>query len=243
MEKSEFIREVERRLRQYGSRSHGNPPDPIGDLIFIILSNQTEEYAFLETYEALQRRFPTWEDILLAPIDEIAEAIKPGGLYNKKAKYIKAALQKIEKDFGTLSLDALDNLNDEAAITYLKSLPGISAKSARCILMYTKHRQVFPVDTHVWRICRRLGLTPLVPKPNEAQQRELEKEIPADLRYSLHVNMVSHGRETCTTYWPKCSNCVLNDICPSKDQPDEVWGTWRNPKGGWANYKTDKKTK
>ena len=76
--------------------------------------------------------------------------------------------------FGELSLKKLEEFNNDDALKFLESLPGISVKNARCILMYSLDRKVFPVDTHVWRICRRLGLTPLVPKPTAKQQLELE---------------------------------------------------------------------
>lgn len=209
-------------------------------MIFIILSMQTEEYAYREVYETFRGRYKVLKDVLDEPKYEVANTIQHGGLQNKKATYIKGALQKIEDDFGSISLDELVDWSDEEVLRYLKSLPGISTKSARCIMMYTMERDVFPVDTHVWRICRRLGLTPEVPKPTEKQQRELEAKVPPDIRYSLHVNMVTHGRETCLTYWPKCEECVLADICPSKGKPDRIWGEWRQPGGAWAGY-TEKK--
>jgi endonuclease III len=183
---------------------------------------------------------PTWDDVRKASEAKIADTIKYGGLQNKKAHYIKGALEKIKADFGELSLDPLDEYSDNKALRYLESLPGISVKSARCILMYSLGRKLFPVDTHVWRVCRRLGLTPAVPKPTVVQQRDLEAQVPEEMRYGLHVNLVSHGREVCLTYWPKCDKCVLADICPSYEKPDEVWGKWRKPQGAWAQYASKK---
>lgn len=241
MDKIELLMKVDHRLQKYGQNRHGNLDDPLDELVFIILSGQTEEYSYFETYEALKKEFSSWENVSEAPIARIAAAIKHGGLYNKKARYIKDALQKIKFDFDKLSLQELQNFSDEEAIRYLESLPGISAKSARCILMYSMERKVFPVDTHVWRICRRLGLTPQTPKPTTVQQRQLELIVPDTIRYSLHVNMVSHGREVCLTYWPKCDVCVLADICLSYSKPDEVWGKWRKPQGAWARYTDEKR--
>jgi endonuclease III len=157
-------------------------------------------------------------------------------LSKKKATQIKGAMRNILADTGKLSLAFLSQWDDERVEDYLTSLPGIGVKSARCIMMYSLGRKVFPVDTHAWRVCRRLGLTPQVPKPTPSMEKDLEAKIPVDLRYTLHVNLVSHGRETCTTYWPKCDKCVLADICPSKGRPDNVWGRWRKPKGFWRNY-------
>lgn len=231
-----FVREVDRRLQIYGKSRHGNLEDPLDELVFIILSGQTEEYSYIKTFDRLRERFPRWELLMNAPVDIIAATIKGGGLHNKKARHLKAAMEKIFTDFGRLSLEPLQDYSTDEALDYLESLPGVSVKSARCILMYAFMRTLFPVDTHVWRICRRLGITPAVPKPTSKQQRDLEEKVPSELRYSLHVNMVSHGRTTCTTYWPRCTECVLTDICPSSDSPDKVWGEWRNPSGAWAGY-------
>lgn len=236
----EFIREIDRRLRAYGNQRHFNKRDPFNELVFIILSAQTEYYSYHETYRALRQRFPTRESLYRASVATIASAIKAGGLSQKKAKQIKGAVRKIYKDTGRLSLAFLANWNDERTQGYLISLPGIGVKSARCIMMYSLGRNVFPVDTHVWRVSRRLGLAPSVPKPIPALENELENRIPPDIRYTLHVNMVSHGRAICTTYWPKCGQCVLQNLCPSAFKPDEVWGEWRDPQGHWKNYRTNK---
>lgn len=233
-ESESLLREVARRLKVYGDNRHHNRDDALEELVFIILSAQTEAYLYRQTFEDLTSRFPSWESLLEATEEEIASVIRRGGLARKKAAQLKRALGKIKADTAALSLEFLRDLPDEEAMRYLTSLAGVGNKSAACILMYSLGRQVFPVDTHVWRVCRRLGLTPPTPKPTDAQERALESKVPPDIRYSLHVNMVSHGQQTCTTYWPKCDNCVLADICPSRDKPDQVWGQWRRPGGVWA---------
>jgi endonuclease III len=231
-----LIREVDRRLRVYGNSRHFNRSNPLEELIFIILSAQTESYSYLETFKALRKRFPTKESLFRANRRSVEATIKSGGLSKKKAIQIKGVLAKVYADTGKLSLNFLSKLNDEEVDRYLTSLPGIGVKSARCVMMYSLQRPVFPVDTHVWKICRRLGLTPAVPKPTTQMEKALEARIPKELRYTLHVNMVSHGREICTTYWPKCDQCMLTDICPSAFKPDKVWGQWRKPQGFWKNY-------
>lgn len=229
-----FIRKVARRLKVYGDDRHNNLDDPLEELLFIILSAQTEAYSYRKVFEEFMIHFPTWESALAANEEEIAFVIKRGGLARKKASQLKRALEKIKCDTGMVSLNFLRKLSNDDVENYLTSLPGIGVKSAACIMMYSLGRQVFPVDTHVWRVCRRLGLTPQVPKPSEKMQRELEAKIPPNLRYSLHVNLVSHGQQTCVTYYPRCGSCVLRDLCPSRDKPDEVWIGWRKPKGVWA---------
>lgn len=229
-----FVREVDARLRLYGSPRHDNRDNPIDELIFIILSAQTEAYSYCDTYDALARAYPQWETILETSEEELAAVIRKGGLAHKKARQIKGALTKIAADFGSLSLEALERMSDGDAEAYLTSLPGIGAKSAKCILLYSLRRHAFPVDTHVWRLCRRLGLAPAVAKPTQTLETALEVKIPTDVRYTLHVNMVSHGRAVCMTYWPRCDQCVLADLCPSAFRQDVVWGRWRRPRGAWA---------
>jgi endonuclease III len=235
-ELNEFILEVDKRLQSYGNDRHFNKSNPLDELIFIILSAQTEYYSYLKTYQELRHRFPTNPALLKARVSSVESAIKEGGLSKKKAAQLKGALRKIFTDTGKLSLSFLSKWDDEAIEDYLTSLPGIGVKSAHCIMMYSFNRDVFPVDTHVWRVCRRLGLTPQAPKPTPAMENDLQAKIPERFRYTLHVNMVSHGREICTTYWPKCDHCVLVDLCPSAFKPDRTWGQWRKPQGFWQNY-------
>jgi endonuclease III len=231
---SSFVRQVDRQLRVYGTSSHHNRKDPFEELIFIILSAQTEWYSYIQTFKDLRQHFPTRSALAAAPESEIEAVIRRGGLAHKKAFQLKCALEKIRRDTGRLSLSFLRSLPDDQVKTYLTSLAGIGHKSALCIMMYSLGRKVFPVDTHVWRVARRLGLTPAVAKPTVSQERDLEGKVPPSIRYSLHVNLISHGRQTCTTYWPKCCNCILSNICPSRNKSDEVWATWRRPGGVWA---------
>jgi endonuclease III len=231
----EIVTDVEKRLRIYGTPSHHNKQNPLDELVFIILSAQTEEYTYLQTYEQLSCAYPAWSGLSTADEECIAEIIRPGGLYIKKSRQLKAIFRQLLKDFGTETLDELYNLNDQEAYGYLTSLPGVSRKTALCIMMYSLARQVFPVDTHTWRIARRLGWTTNVPKPTNRQTTALEELIPSHLRYSLHVNMVAHGRTTCLTYDQRCGTCPLASFCPSNGRPDHVWNDWRKPKGVWAN--------
>lgn len=229
-----FWRKVDRRLSTYGSNRHGNLDDPLDELVFIILSAQTESYLYTRTFKGLRAAFSRWEDLLDSSEEGIADIIRCGGLAQKKAAQIMSAFRKIIADTGHLSLDFLRDVPDAEAMKYLTSLPGVGVKSASCIMMYSLNRQVFPVDTHAWRVSRRLGVAAPVPKPTAKQERELESTIPPSLRYRLHVNLVSHGQQTCTTYWPKCTKCVLADFCISCGKPDAVWGRWRQPRGIWA---------
>jgi endonuclease-3 len=135
---------------------------------------------------------------------------------------------------GRPTLDFLRDWDDARVFDYLTSLPGISRKSALCIMMYSLGRAVFPVDTHVWRVARRLGWTAPRPKPTDRHERDLEAAVPRELRYSLHVNMVAHGCLVCLPYDPRCDRCVLADLCPSRGAVDVTWADGRRPRGVWA---------
>ena len=229
-----LLHAVNRRLTVEGDDPHGNHKDPLDELVFIMLSAQTESYLYRQTYRDLKATYSPWERLLKASETEIATVIRCGGLARKKASQLKAALNQIKETRGALSLQFLQDLSDTEAFEYLHALPGIGVKSAKCVMMYSLNRAVFPVDTHVWRVARRLGIAPPVAKPSETQQLDLEEQIPKEIRRSLHVKLVSLGQQQCTAYFPKCSICPLTDLCPSKGRPDKVWNDWSRPKGVWA---------
>lgn len=192
----------------------GNKEDPLEELIFIILTLKTNEANFQRVYDDLKHAFPTWESVLNADLRELKEAIKTGGLSNQKAPRIKTILQSIWQEIGQLNLDFLKNLPDSAVEEYLDSLPGIGKKAARCVMAYSLGREAFPVDTHTFRVSRRLGFISADISAKRAMDI-LQDMVPKELRYDLHVNMVIHGRLVCTSQNPKCPSCVLNNICAS----------------------------
>src|SRR5690606_32237692 len=116
--------------------------------------------------------------------------------------------------FGGVTLEPLKSLTDEDAETFLRSLPGVGPKAARCVLMYSLGRDVFPVDSHCRRVLARLGF---VPKKvdRKAANDFLQALVPREIRYNLHVNLVHHGRAVCLPSLPNCGHCPLADLCPT----------------------------
>lgn len=212
------IAEIDRRLRRrFRPTRLRNRRDALSELVFILLSGQTEEYNYLRTYRALRRRYRTWSDVRRAGEERVYQVIRSGGLGRKKARQIVAALSELERRFGSPSLAHLDALPDVEAERTLTSLPGVGLKTARCVLLYALDRTVFPVDTHVWRTLQRLGVVRSKnPKPTQADQDALQDRIPTRMRHRLHVNLVLQGREVCTAVRPKCAICPLADMCPSR---------------------------
>ena len=184
--------------REYGSPDLGNKADPLDELVYIALTRQTHEKNAQRTWRALTAAYPTWEMLLDAPEVEVANVIADGGFSRQKARWIKGSL--------------LEELDNEEAERFLCSLPGVSVKSAKCILMYSLDRQVLPVDTHVRRLSERLGLI----EPglsSKLAHEQLESKVPEEHRFNYHVNAVVHGRKVCTVLRPRCHECVVRLSC------------------------------
>ncbi len=208
------IREVDRLLAKvYGDRRWQRHAEPIDELIATVLSQHTNDINRDKAFEQLKRRFPSWEQVLRAPVRTIASAIKPAGLSNQKAPRIKAILQRIAKaNDGNLSLEFLKEMPTGEALAWLKNLPGVGPKTAACVLLFSFGKPVFPVDTHIFRISKRLGW--LDEKVTEAKANELlDQIVPNEIKYRLHLNMIAHGRQICRPQKPKCQDCVLKNLC------------------------------
>lgn len=207
--------EIERRLRStYGRPRHHNPLDPLDDLVFLVLSRMTQEWKYLPTYQSLRRELPLWSSVRDAPEDYLADLLRYAGLALTKARQLQGILREVEAREGALDLSRLRALPDADIEAYLISLPGVARKTARCVMLYSLGRDACPVDTHVWRVMKRLGLAPNEKWSERASQR-LEESIPHGIRGSLHVTLLSHGRAICRARSPRCGECVLKSICPS----------------------------
>lgn len=210
--------EIANKLRsQYRDFDHYNLKEPLDELLFIICSTKTEEASYRNSFRALKVSFPSHRKLTDAPAEFIAKTIVKGGLSNQKAKAIHDLLDAVVKRFGEPNLEPLRAMTDQDAENFLLSLPGVGKKVARCVLMYSLDRQVFPVDTHCWRIARRLGWVRPTQKDKHCAPRDMDRlqsKIPPEIRYSLHVNMISLGREICKASVPHCDECLLADRCP-----------------------------
>lgn len=204
--------EINDRLNEhYGEKEWERWRKPVGELIRTILSQNTTDTNSLRNYADLKDTYSTWEELLAADVEEIAEVIKSGGLANSKAKKIKRSLTEIKKREGTLSLEFLKDLELEKADEYLRSLYGVGPKTAACVLLFSFNLPIMPVDTHVHRVSNRLGLVS-TKFPSETQ-KALMTIVPAEAIYSFHLNLIEHGRKVCKATNPTCSSCFLNDLC------------------------------
>lgn len=207
------MRAVHRRLLKHHGEPTLKPQIPIVDeLIVTVLSQNTSDTNRDRAYSGLKERFPTWEEVLHAPVEDIAGAIRPGGIANVKAARIKRILAEIEIREGSVDLSRLHKLTDEEVDEYLSSLPGVGPKTVACVLTFSMGRAAFPIDTHVHRVTRRLGWIQDKTSADQAH-RILTPAIPPEIRYELHMLLITHGRKICRAQVPLCSQCVLLDMC------------------------------
>jgi endonuclease-3 len=208
-----------RRLRKITDRlakEYGRPVlrphrAPIDELVLTVLSQNTNDRNRDVAYFRLRDRFPTWDAVREAPVEEIEEAIRPGGLAPTKSVRIQAILDAIGEDDLLWLADApLDEARE-----YLVGLPGVGRKTAACVLLFSFGRPDVPVDTHVYRVGGRLGLwppkTPLV-KAHDELSRLCGDD--GEFAYETHVLLIRHGRRTCVARAPRCPECPLRRICP-----------------------------
>jgi endonuclease-3 len=186
--------------------------DPVDLLILTILSQNTSDVNSLRAFRLLKSVYPEKEDLLKASEEEIADKIRLGGLAEIKAHRIKEAMMRINQDAGALDLGFLANLDKEEATNYLLSLPGVGPKTASVVLLFAFRMPTMPVDTHVYRVSRRLGLAPEEANLQKTQQI-LERITPPEKYLSLHLNLIRHGRDTCKARAPKHDNCGLRHLC------------------------------
>lgn len=200
--------------------------DPLAELILTILSQNTTDANRDRAWAALRARYPEWERVRDAPRRELEETIRPAGLVTGKAAAIQGALDRLYREVGRLSLDHLAAMGDEEALRYLRSFRGVGLKTAACVLCFALGRAVMPVDTHVHRVARRLGWADERADAAATHER-LNRTVPPELRFALHVYLIALGRDVCTAGRPACSDCVLADRCPRvgvgrTDRPAEL---------------------
>jgi endonuclease-3 len=206
--------EICRRLRTvYGPVSLGERLPPLDELIATILSQNTSDRNSDSAFAELRRCFPDWDAVRRARVAQVARAIRAGGLARQKAPRIRSILRQIHAQRGELSLDFLRDLPSAEGLRYLRSFAGVGPKTAACVLLFACDKPVLPVDTHVHRVSRRLGL--IGPKTSAEKAHEgLARITPPGRVLEFHVQLIRHGRRVCTARDPRCEECVLLDGCP-----------------------------
>ena len=210
-------RPTRRRLRTILDRlrdAYGRPVPrvhraPVDELILTVLSQNTNDRNRDVAYTRLRERFASWDDVRDATVDQVEDAIRPGGLAPTKAVRIQQILRALDgDDLGELETEPLAQARER-----LTELPGVGRKTAACVLLFAYGRPDIPVDTHVYRVGSRLGLFRPGATFDEAHD-ELLRIADAGDAYEVHVSLIRHGRRTCTARNPRCGECPLLSLCP-----------------------------
>jgi endonuclease-3 len=198
----------------YGTPEWRPHHDATSELVLTLLSQNTADYNSGHAFSRLLQRFPDWQAVLDAPVSEVEEAIRPGGLAPTKAPRLQALLAEVKERRGSFDLRFLEDLPLDQAREWLRTLPGVGPKTAACVLLFGLGRPGLPVDTHVHRVSMRLGL--IAPKlPPDKAQTQLEAEVPESDHYAFHVLLIKHGRHRCMARSPNCPECPLLSQCPA----------------------------
>jgi endonuclease-3 len=206
------VRRVRDRLRgRYGIPSAPPHARPLDELVLTVLSQSTNDRNRDVAFQRLRQRFGGWEAVRDAPLAEVEEAIRPGGISKVKSARIQAILRAIGDP---LTLDWMRDAPLEECRARLCELPGVGRKTAACVLLFSFGRREVPVDTHVSRVATRLGLLRPGAPFAELHDAMLALTAPGE-ELELHVNLLRHGRRTCHARTPACGECVLVRMCPS----------------------------
>jgi endonuclease-3 len=209
----ERVAEVVRRFEEVKGTLHfPGLRDPMAGLVRTLLSHNTTDPNAFAAYDRMVERYPSWRQVHHAPVKQLAETIRIAGLNNQKAERIQKLLSYVHEIYGDYTADVLKGMNFDQALESFGHLPGVKHKTLAVVLAFDLGRDVFPVDTHVHRLCRRLGFVPdsFDPVKTFKAMREL---VPKGKSYSFHLHLIRHGREVCHARGPKCESCLARDLC------------------------------
>ncbi len=184
--------------------------NPFEVLVATVLSQNTTDKNSFRALNNLKKIYKiTPEALAKADVKEIEQAIRPAGLYRQKARVIKELAVNLTNG----KLNKILSMDGESAREVLKSLRGVGPKTADVVLLMTANYPTFPVDTHVMRVSKRLGLVPEDANYEEARRFLMEFFSPEDYLKG-HLLLIKLGRTYCKARNPKCESCPLSDICP-----------------------------
>lgn len=208
------------RILSFIEKAYGRIPplrrsDPVDETVRTVLSQNTSDKNSVPAFNALKAHFGAWEKVLKADTRKIADVIKHAGLANIKARRIKDVLAEIKRREGSIILTRLGRMSLGESREYLRSIKGIGPKTAACVLLFSFNKPIMPVDTHIFRVAKRLGIIGDKESIEEAHE-DLTKIVPPGLIYRFHLGLIEHGRRTCKAVRPSCETCVLYDMCAFK---------------------------
>ena len=205
---------------EYGPMEWQPRYDPASELVYTILSQHTSDINSERAFRTLMATFGSLEAVAAADAGDIENAIRSGGLAKTKAPRIKAILNEVMRKVGSYDLTFLAEMPLDEAKAWLKELDGVGPKTAAIILCFSLGLPAMPVDTHIYRVAKRLGF--FGPKVSAEQAHDiLESMVEPEDVFAFHLYLINHGRQVCKARRPRCSECVLAWGCPSRDLPED----------------------
>ena len=222
---------LERLSTAYGPAEWTPRLPALDELIFTVLTQHTSDSNAEVAYNSLRNQYPDWDDVLNADTEALARTIRSGGLANQKAPRIQAILREVLQLREVYNIDFLKDRPLDEAKAWLVDLPGVGPKTAAVTLAFSLGMPAMPVDTHIYRVGKRLGLITMQTSVDDAHV-VMEAQVAPDDVYAYHVLLIAHGRRTCKAQRPLCGDCALADACPSRHrfQAAEVQQTYRRPR-------------
>ena len=184
----------------------------VDELVCTILSQNTNDINRDKAFVKLKETFSNWEEVRDADPEAVKEAIRIAGLANQKGPNIQAALQFITQERGEIDLDWLKEKTPEETMNWLTQMKGVGLKTASIVMVFSLDMPAFPVDTHVYRVTGRLALRPEKMTIDNAHRWFMSSNRPESFG-SLHLNIISLGRDFCQARKPKCGACPVEKLC------------------------------
>ncbi len=232
---------IDRLSAHFGKPVWQRAHDPTSELIVTILSASNSDINAEHAFELLRAAYPSvppqvtddhspqprdgwggkgianlpppdWAAVENAPLDELIDVIRPGGLGPSKAPRLQASLKTIREETGGYSLEFLGKMPALEAREWMRRIPGIGPKTASVVLLFSFGAALMPVDRHVERVSKRVGLLP--PKEDLIQSHDTFLALlPPDRMYEGHVDLIRHGRAICHAQRPDCAHCPIAERC------------------------------
>ncbi len=198
----------------YGEFQQTPRYNALDELIFTVLTQHTSDLNAERAFDQLRETIPSWEEVMVADQQSIANAIYHGGMSNQKSKRIKDILTAILDRHGELEIDFLREYELDEARAWLMALPGVGPKTAAVVMSFALGMPAFPVDTHIHRVSKRLGFID-AKTTADAAHSIMESIVQPELRFQLHMQLITHGRQICKARRPLCGECPIPAYCPS----------------------------
>lgn len=196
----------------YGRKVVELEDNPLDTLVETILSQNTTDKNSHRAFQALKKAYPSWRNLLGEDVDRVAKVIRSGGLARIKASRILEALEFINRDRGVLNMDFLRDMGPQDAEAWLAQMKGVGPKTRSIVLLFSLGMPAFPVDTHIHRVTKRIGL--IGPKVSREQaQKDLAALVPRREFFNYHINLIEHGRAVCRARNPRCAMCQVSRYC------------------------------